>query len=146
MAGFEVEGASKLLAVSTELKAIGDKKLQASMRKRLRAAAAPVVVAVKAAAAEHSVHIPKTIDLSMRYTGRMAGAYIVAHRNKMPKGHEALPGLFENGPFRHPVFGDKEVWVAQKGYPFMYSTGIKELPAIRAEMERILDDVAEGLL
>lgn len=146
MGDITIEGASKLLAVSVQLKAVGDKGLQASMRRRLRQAAAPVVEEVKVAAAEHSVRIPKTIVLSMRYTGRLAGAYIIAKRNKMPTGHEPLPGLFENGDFRHPVFGDKQVWVSQKGYPFMFPTVMKAAPALRAEMERIIEDIAGALL
>lgn len=143
---YQVYGAQQLLVVSTQLKRVADKELQASMRRRLRAAAAPVVVQVKAKAAEHSTTIPKTISLSMRYTGKRAGAYIISRKSKMPPGHEPLPGLFEyKAKFRHPVYGNRENWVSQTGYPFLRMTVMKAAPQLRQELLGIIKDVSRSL-
>jgi hypothetical protein len=144
---YEVYGAQQLFVVSKQLKAIGDKELQASMRRRLRAAAAPVVLKVKAKAAEHSTTIPATIGLSMRYAGKRAGAYIISRKSKMPPGHEPLPGLFEyKAKFRHPVYGDRENWVTQAGFPFLRVTVMKEAPELRRELLGIIKDVSRSLV
>lgn len=115
--------ANDLRRLSQALKAVDDKSLMRELRKGLRAAADPVAADARALAPSPAV--AKTVTVETAFTAKKAGVFISAKRNKMPSGHEALPGLFEMGSsgnartFRHPLFGDKENWYEQDVRPFL---------------------------
>lgn len=168
-----IEGAERLGVLSARLKD-ADKSIQRSMRKRLRAAAKPLVADVKQAAGEVSKTIPQSVVLEMKYSEKRAGAYIKAKRSKMPDGKQALPGLLERGSkgsggryIRHPVFarngssvltgrrvhrnlnrrsqGRRVVYVNQPTQPFLAVTVNRHADDVRREMTKILDDVERDL-
>jgi hypothetical protein len=59
----------------------------------------------------------------VRMTGKEAGIRVRTDGRKMPSGMKALPGYAEGirrRPWRHPVFGDREVWVTQQSFPRFY--------------------------
>ena len=121
--GIEAEvQASDLLRLGRVLKKIDDKTVLKALRKGLREAATPIAAAARAGAP--SPTIAKTVTVETAFTAKKSGVFISAKRNKMPAGHEALPGLFESGSkgnggtFRHPVFGT-DTWVSQDTHPFL---------------------------
>jgi hypothetical protein len=167
-----IQGANELAKLSKQLRDAGNKGVQRSMRKRLRDAAKPVLLDVKIEAGQHSVMIPKSIVLQMKYTERNAGAYIKAQASRMPKGKESLPRLFELGSkgsggryIRHPVFARRAghsrvsgrktyenifdrgavVWVKQPTHPFLIETVNKHAKQLRRDMLQVLDDVKKDL-
>ena len=67
----------------------------------------------------------------------------IVNRAAMPSGKEALPILTVQRAWRHPVFGNAEVWVEQRGDVAWFSRAIRReanrvIPAdIRKAIERL---------
>lgn len=53
-----------------------------------------------------------------------------------------LPG---RGDWRHPVFGDRETWVSQKGSPWFFVTITKHRASFRKAVFAVLDETGEEL-
>ena len=67
--------------------------------------------------------LARSVRVEVRLSGRTAGARIRADGRRMPDGMRAIPRYWEGGGrWRHPVFGDREVWVTQPGHPTFYAT------------------------
>jgi hypothetical protein len=108
--------------------------LSAEMRTELRAAGEIVAAEARQRASDVSKSVPPTIKV------RVSGATVsvVAGGNGKP-----LAGLLElgnagsggGGKFRHPVFGNKKVWVSQDMHPFLF-------PALEARA----DEAQRGIL
>lgn len=73
------------------------------------------VVAVKARSnASFSTRIPKTIKVRRRGVSVRVQAGGPSAPHAAPFEHGGTPGTF-----RHPVFGNREVWVTQTAHPFL---------------------------
>lgn len=108
------------------------KEIRKQLRPALKQAADPIVSAARGNAS-WSTRIPAAI--STRVLKR--GVEIRVSQKKAPhaRPYEGLSGM----TFRHPVFGDRDVWVAQRARPFL-------LPAVRAhrdEVRKAVTDVVE---
>lgn len=106
-----------------DLRKIGD-GVGRNLGKEFKKAAGPVAAQAKANAS-WSTRIPGAITAGVSSSRRYPGAQIKVSKDKAP--HARLyewPG--RGGSFRHPVFGDRDVWVAQEGRPFIR-------PAVRAK-------------
>ena len=71
--------------------------------------------------------LAKSVRVEVRLTGKLAGARIRADGRRMPDGLRAIPRYWEgpsvhgwSGRWRHPVFGDRDVWVQQDSHPTFY--------------------------
>lgn len=73
--------------------------------------------------------LARSVRVEVRLTGKQAGARIRADGRRMPDGFKSLPRLVEGeghevdrraGRWRHPVFGNREVWVQQQPFPTFY--------------------------
>ncbi|MHA7275367.1 hypothetical protein ACX80O_02370 [Arthrobacter sp. Hz1] len=60
------------------------------------------------------------------------GVRITAAKSKLPVEKQPMLYLYGRATFRHPVFGDREVWVNQHGKPWFY----KPLRRYRAQYQR----------
>lgn len=142
------ETAAALAKLARDLKS-ADRLLRRGMAKRVRRAAGPVADLARAKAAEVSPKVARTIKVRSRLSGPTARVEIISDASRMPAGHEALPGLLENGNagragavFRHPVFGDKERWVSQPTHPFLRPALEEGGPAALTEIEGVIEDLA----
>jgi hypothetical protein len=124
-----------------DLRKIGD-GVGRNLGKEFKKAAGPVAAQAKANAA-WSTRIPGAITVGVSSSRRFPGAQIKVSKTKAPHAR-----LFEfpgrGGSFRHPVFGNREVWVDQKGRPFIR-------PAVRAKRgefikacDRAVDETARA--
>jgi len=108
-----------------DLRKIGD-GVGRELGKEFKRAAGPVAAQARANASWSS-RIPGAISVGVSSSRRYPGAQIKVAKAKAPHAR-----LFEfpgrGGSFRHPVFGNREVWVAQAGRPFIR-------PAVRAKGE-----------
>lgn len=78
----------------------GDKaKLRAHRSSGLRAAAA------------------RTVKAKVTTGGKSASVRIKSDAKTMPWGQKSLPGLMNDGKWRHPVFANRDVWVTQTVNP-----------------------------
>lgn len=112
----------------TEAKAYKD------YRKALRAAGEITAERARSIAAENSTSIPPTVKV------RVAGAQV-----SITGGSKSVPlgGLYElgntggaksaaasrSGTFRHPVFGDRDVWVDQPMHRYLWPAYMETRPA-----------------
>lgn len=58
--------------------------------------------------------IAKGIQIDQRTTGRRAGVTVRTRNSLLPADQKALPRLLNRGKWRHPVFGNRDVWVEQQ--------------------------------
>ncbi len=126
----------------------GFRELAAALRKTNRKAYRDYRVAMREAgeitasaarklAGEHSVTIPGTVRV------RVARAQV-----EIRGGSKTVPigGLFELGnkgsrrkdTFRHPVFGDRDVWVNQPMHPYLYPAYLQTRPATLEAVDKVL--------
>lgn len=69
--------------------------------------------------ASWSTRIPSAISVRVSTSGSRAGIYLRVDSARAPhaRPYEGIGG--RGATFRHPVFGDRDVWVAQATRPFL---------------------------
>jgi hypothetical protein len=125
----------------------GAKTTSKVLRKELRAAGELMAADARIIAEEHSEKIPPTVKV------RVAGATVAVQAGG---ANAPIAGLFElgnqgnksksatsSGYFRHPVFGNKEVWVYQRMHRFLRPAADKVLVIAQARIVSALDKAAK---
>lgn len=158
VADITVRTSRDLRRIATELRRMNDKKLKAEFRKELREAAKPMVPAVRQAIQQIPSSQPyrpeglrglmsKAVRLEVKTTGRQAGVRIRVDGRKMPTHMRALQAYMEGKkhPWRHPVWGNREVWVKQDPHPYFYKTVMPMSVRARAGVNKAADRVAQQI-
>lgn len=91
--------------------------LRRKLRPKLRAAGRLVADDAKLRAS-WSTRIPRAISVRTSFTKNRPGVSVVVDRKRAPHARPYEHGGRE-GKFRHPVFGNREVWVSQVARPFL---------------------------
>jgi hypothetical protein len=95
------------------------------------------------------VLLVKATKTEVRTTGRLAGARLRVDGRKMPSGLRSLPSMWEGPPqgkrWRHPVFGDRGVWVAQDGRSTFYRIADGHEDDARRAITQVVDGVRAKL-
>jgi hypothetical protein len=65
-----------------------------------------------------STRIPRAIRVATSFTKTRPGVSVIVNKNKAPHARPFEHGG-DPGTFRHPVFGNREVWVSQRARPFL---------------------------
>ncbi|MGH3439669.1 MAG: hypothetical protein ACRDRN_24845 [Sciscionella sp.] len=74
------------------------------------------------------------------------GVKIITDSNKLPESQRSLPRHMDSPKgWRHPVFGNRHVWVLQKAGPWFASTISKKAPKFRQAILQTMDDVTRDL-
>jgi hypothetical protein len=69
---------------------------------------------------------------------------IVVRRSSLPPDQRRLPSRLNRlSGWRHPVFGNREIWVNQKGRPYFDVTIRRHTPALRRAVVRAVDRAAQ---
>lgn len=149
MPDLELRGGKDLARIVRELRKTGDgKTLVAQYRKDLRAAAKPMVPAVRAAiraipatTGQHTglrARMARAVRLTVKTSGRKAEISVRVDGRKMPAGEGSLPAYMDGRkkPWRHPVYGNANVWVRQDSHPY-FDRAV--LPLIRRSRAAIRD-------
>ncbi len=147
-----------LSTISRELRKMNDKELTKRFRKELRKAAAPLVPAVRASIRRIPSSRPyspaglrgqmsRATSLQVKTTGKQASVIIRVDGRKMPAHAKAVQAYMEGtkSPWRHPVFGNREVWVAQPAQPYFYKVMAAGGPRARLAVTRVLDGVSKDI-
>lgn len=142
----EVRGAEQLEQLARRLRQVGDKGLNRRFSAGLNRAAKPLKEAAKASARSR---LPARGGLAARVVGakystrrRRDGIRITARAGTQRVDLEAL----DRGEVRHPVFGDRRVWVRQRVVPGWWTRPMQDgAPAVRRELERVMDEVSREL-
>jgi hypothetical protein len=127
-----------------------DRALATATRKRLREAADPAVKAIRArirgGGFRTDVGLAKGLaagtKLSIRTGQREPGVTITTTASKLPAGKAAMVHAFNKHTFRHPVGGNRDVWVNQRGRPYFGSTIAHHERSMREGMEQAIRDAA----
>jgi hypothetical protein len=90
--------------------------------------------------------LARATHLEVRTTGRDAGARLRVDGRRMPDRMKSLPAMWEHEKrWRHPVFGDREVWVAQASQQVFYPIVAASEPAAAAKVDELVDHIQERI-
>lgn len=111
-------------------------ELRRELRPAMRRAAQPVL-AESRRRSSWSSRIPAAHRISVKFTGKRAGASVVVSAARAPHArpyeHLGAPGTFS-----HPVYGHRYIWVSQVARPFLF-------PAARAKADEVAKTVDEAV-
>lgn len=146
-----------LAQIGRELRKMDDKQIGKRFRKELRAAAAPLVPAVRAniralpskrsyTARGLRGQMSRATSLQVKTAGRQASVVIRVDGRKMAAGARSLQAYMEGtkSPWRHPVYGH-DVWVRQEPHPYFYRTMRAAGPRARLAVNRVMNDVSKKI-
>lgn len=130
--------------VSTELKKY-DPALLTALRKRLRNAGNFAVEEIRRTlgmpspdggpdTGEQRARLAAATKVTISFSRRQAGAKVVTSGSKLPPEHQGVLRVYNKETFRHPVFGDKDDWVQQRGRPY-FGEAFTEAVVARARQE-----------
>jgi hypothetical protein len=155
-ASLRPSGAS-LRTIGRELRGMDARKVTGIFKDALEPAAAPFVRAVRASVLAIPV-IPggKHTGLRARIagcaesatwgTGRTVNVAVQMNPQRMPPGELALPlGMEGAKRWRHPVYGDREVWVTQAPHPYFYQAADGFGRAAGEALKASLEDITRQL-
>lgn len=146
-----------LRRISQELRGMDNPEVKKRFRRELRAVAQPFVPLVRASIRSTPAKRPYTADglrgrmvkatrIEVRTTGRDAGVAIRVDGRKMPSKQKALPKMMEGTKrWRHPVFGNREVWVTQPPKPYFFRVVRPAGAASRRAASRVVDSISRDI-
>lgn len=74
------------------------------------------------------------------------GVRFVVSSAQLPEGQQSLPRHLDSAKgWRHPVFGNREVWVAERGGPWFAETLKKRAPEFRATIVDAMEQTKADL-
>jgi hypothetical protein len=144
---FQITGADDFLRLSKALKAAGNVELRKGLTKGLREGAKPLIPLTRAAAraqlpsrgglADLIAKAPQRVQVR---TGGRPGVRLVVGKNK-----GGARGA-DQGLIRHPVFGNRGVWVEQRVTPEWFSGTARDnadavLPALQQAIQDVVEEV-----
>lgn len=155
--GWGVRGAGKdIHVIARELKRMDHPEVKRRFTRDLRAAAQPMVPAVRASVRSIPVkghghtglrdRIANATRVSVT-TGRNAGVIILVDPKKLPDDQRALPGFLEGTRKRwmHPVYGHRNNWVLQPPHPYFYKVVRRLGPASRVAVAKTLNGISRDI-
>lgn len=116
-------------------------KIPVDLRKQLRVAireAAKPILADAKRRADWSSRIPAATRLKIAFGKKTAGVSIVVGAKRAPHARPFEHGG-QPGDFRHPVFGNRRKWVAQRARPFL-------APAARGQINNVKEELREAVM
>jgi len=135
-----------------------DKERLKRFRKDLRAAGRPLVPMVRASIRKIPSSRPyradglrgqlsKATTLEVKTRGKQASAIVRVDGRKMKSRSKSVQAYMEGTKprWRHPVFGNREVWVQQPPHPYFYKVMNRAGPIARASVNRVMNQVSKDI-
>jgi hypothetical protein len=89
--------------------------------------------------------VARSLALEVKTTGAPRIRF-VAKREKMPAGQENLPRHLDNPKgWRHPVFGNREMWVSQRGTPWFWPPIKRKIHRFRERLDQAITATVEKI-
>jgi hypothetical protein len=158
VSGWGLRTGKDLRVISAELRHMGNgREIRKRMSRELRAAAAPMVPAVRQSIAAIPVKGPKSTGLrtrlqratrlSVRTVGRQAGVRVLVDPKKMPDHERSLPQMVEGvRPWNHPLYGDTGHWVNRQPPKPYFFTVVRSLgPRSRVAVNRAINSITRDI-
>lgn len=141
----QVRGAEQLGDVARELRRVADKDLRKQLNRGLRQATKPLIAETRKYAREH---LPKHGGLNERVARSKFRTKIRTGAN--PSVRITATGLDARlntqGRVRHPVYGNRKVWVEQRVAPLWFDVPMRRgAPHVRRALTSALDEVTKQL-
>lgn len=98
--------------------------------------------------ADLRVLLAKATRVEVRLTGRAAGARIRVDGRRMPDGLKGIPKAWEaeaGARWRHPTWGNRNVWVQQRPRPLFYRIVAPKAERAAKEIEQVANRVVAKL-
>lgn len=116
------------------------RELRPAIRRAVQSAAADFVSDVKADASWSS-RIPGAVRVKTSFAKAGAGVRVYVDSKRAPhaRPYEGLSDGGNRGSFRHPVYGNRDVWVSQATRPFFR-------PNIDPHRAKLLDAIETALI
>lgn len=143
-----VTGQNRAHVLGKRLKALGNKELTKELQKGVRNGAKKIPTAVKQAVPDYmpSGYAPVLARSLQFRTKNLASGLTVqatAKGNPRPRRITAI----DAGTLRHPLWGNRRHWYAQRVRAgFFTEPAENSRDAVRAELEKVLHDVAEKIV
>lgn len=100
----------------------------------------------KKAAARRGAGLRATIASATKLQITAKGVRFVVSSNRFPADQRTLPRRLDSEKgWRHPVFGDREKWVHQRGKPYFAATIKKRAPAFRRAIIAAMEEISNEL-
>lgn len=114
-------------------------ELRRELRPALRSAAESIVNDMRGRAS-YSSRIPGAIRTTVSFARRGGGVTIRVDSNRAPHARVLERGNdgSRSDTFRHPVFGDRDVWVSQPTRPFFF-------PAVSAGRDQLKKNISDAI-
>jgi len=165
----KIKGAEKLRRMAIALRQADRVDLTRGLQKAIRTAAKPTLRATQDSARHISTKGIRKPGAKHPFSGpsvpkglreKIAGAVVADIKlnadepsvrfrvasGKLPPNIRVMPRKFDDGgTFRHPVMGNREVWVSQTGDPWFWPPIRDHIKDFRAEIDKALDDVRDKL-
>ncbi|MFO7164908.1 MAG: hypothetical protein DIU75_016385 [Mycolicibacterium hassiacum] len=116
-------------------------EIRRKLRPRLLQVTRPMVNRAKANAG-WSRRIPGAIGLSVTKRGVLIRVNVTKAPHARP--YEGISGNNRGGFFRHPVFGNRDNWVAQRERPFLLPAVRAHAAEVRPAIMRVVEEVARS--
>ncbi|MEU3281769.1 hypothetical protein [Streptomyces antibioticus] len=157
MIGMSMRTGDDLRRISRELNRMNNAEVKKRFRKELRGAAQPFVPLVRNSIKAIPSKRPYSADglrgqmvkatrIEVRTVGRDAGVAIRVDGRKMPSKMKSLPkGMEGTKRWRHPVFGNREVWVTQQSHPYFFKVVRPAAVAGRRAAARVVDSITHDI-
>jgi len=94
--------------------------------------------------ASWSSRIPGAISLGVRTNANNVGVFLRVNADKAPHARPFEGITDRRATFRHPVFGDREVWVEQTTRPFLAPAVQDAKPAVMTGLRAAVQDAARA--
>jgi len=122
-----------------------DPELVKALRRRLRGVGSYAVESIRhelglpspdAGADTHKYRdmLAAATKVSISFSSRQAGLKVRTGNQSLPTEHQPIMKAYNLGSFRHPVFGDTDTWVTQKGRPY-FGQDFQDAVFARARLE-----------
>jgi len=150
-------GAARLEEVISALRYEEDgKQLRKEMTANLKAAVEPAIPVMRsglmAMGGSGSVTpalrttIANRIRVAVRGTGGRAGVRVSIGRTPQIRGFRNAPKRLNRENWRHPVFGNREAWVSQRGAPGYFDDPLRaRRDEMRAAVARAVEDMSQRI-
>lgn len=113
---------------------------------RAKASAKTDLAEAQQRAERRGAGLRETVAAGVRLQVTAKGVKIIASSARLPDSQKSLPRHLDSDKgWRHPVFGNKESWVHQRGGPWFASTIKPKAPAFRAAIVDAMEDIKKQL-
>lgn len=115
--------------------------LKRELRPAIRKAAQPVLGQMRANSSWSS-RIPAATRISVGLSGSKAGVTLRTNAKRAPHARPYEHGG-SAGNFRHPLFGNKKRWVAQRARPFFFNAADQRANDVRDSLGDTVVEIAK---